>query len=105
MPDGLAISLRNMRVPEADRERALALAAALTAGAHAAEHGAEVVVGTARDVLSAAGVQPDYVELRALDLGAPPERGDARLFVAATFGDVQLKDNVGLPLGIGFKNI
>lgn len=105
MPDGLAISLRNTRIPESDRDRATAIAAALTAGAHSAEHGAEVVLETTRGVLKAAGVTPDSLELRGLDMGPAPEVGDARLFVAVTLGDVQLTDNVGLPLGIGFKNI
>ena len=105
MPDGLAISLRNTRITAADRERATAIAAALTAGAHSAEHGAEAVLETTRGVLQAAGVTPDYLELRGLDMGPAPEVGDARLFVAVTLGDVRLTDNVGLPLGIGFKNI
>ncbi|AMA01108.1 pantoate--beta-alanine ligase [Corynebacterium glutamicum] len=105
MPDGLAISLRNVSVPEDSRETALSLAAALTAGAHSAEHGEAVVKETVTQVLKAAGVTPDYVEIRGLDLGPAPEIGDARLFAAITLGDVQLHDNVGLPLGIGFKNI
>ena len=84
---------------------AASLAAALTAGAHSAEHGEAVVKETVTQVLKAAGVTPDYVEIRGLDLGPAPEIGDARLFAAITLGDVQLHDNVGLPLGIGFKNI
>ena len=34
-----------------------------------------------------------------------PERGDARLLAAVDLGPVRLADNVGLPLGIGFKHI
>ncbi|WKS31320.1 pantoate--beta-alanine ligase [Corynebacterium propinquum] len=105
MPDGLAMSLRNTAIPETDREKALALSAALTAGAHVAERGAEAVLSTAADVLRAAGVQPDYLELRARDFGPAPEEGDARLLVAATFGGVRLVDNVGVPVGIGFRNL
>ena len=105
MPDGLAMSLRNTAIPETDREKALALSAALTAGAHVAERGKEVVLSTAADVLKAAGVQPDYLELRARDFGPAPEEGDARLLVAATFGGVHLVDNVGVPVGIGFRNL
>ncbi|WP_454978545.1 pantoate--beta-alanine ligase [Corynebacterium propinquum] len=105
MPDGLAMSLRNTAIPETDREKALALSAALTAGAHVAERGAEAVLSTAADVLKAAGVQPDYLELRARDFGPAPEEGDARLLVAATFGGVRLVDNVGVPVGIGFRNL
>lgn len=105
MPDGLAMSLRNTAIPETDREKTLALSAALTAGAHVAERGKEAVLSTAADVLRAAGVQPDYLELRARDFGPAPEEGDARLLVAATFGGVHLVDNVGVPVGIGFRNL
>lgn len=105
MPDGLAVSLRNAEVAEDAREQALVLSAALTAGAHAAEHGAEAVLTVARDVLETAGLRPDYLAVRGLDLGDPPATGDARLLVAAEVGGVRLLDNVGLPLGIGFRNI
>ena len=56
MPDGLAMSLRNTEIPVEHREKAVALSAALTAGAHVAERGAQVVLETAQDVLAAAGV-------------------------------------------------
>lgn len=105
MPDGLAMSLRNTEIPVEHREKAVALSAALTAGAHVAERGAQVVLETAQDVLAAAGVQPDYLELRARDFGPAPQEGDARLLVAATFGGVRLIDNVGVPVGIGFRNL
>ena len=105
MPDGLAMSLRNTEIPVEHREKAVALSAALTAGAHVAERGAQVVLETAQDVLAAAGVQPDYLELRARDFGPAPQEGDARLLGAATFGGVRLIDNVGVPVGIGFRNL
>lgn len=105
MPDGLALSLRNMDVEESARDKASTLSAALTAGAHAAEAGAEQVLKVVNTVLDAAGIEPEYVELRGLDLGPAPEIGDARLLVAANIGGVRLTDNVGLPLGIGFRNI
>src|SRR5699024_11177800 len=105
MPDGLALSLRNVEVEESAREQARTLSAALTAGAHAAEAGAEQVLAVVTTVLDAAGIHPAYVELRGLDLGPAPAVGDARLFVAANLGGVRLTDNVGLPLGIGFRNI
>lgn len=104
-PDGLAVSLRNAAVDVDKREAALALSAALTAGAHAAEHGAETVLDTARGVLVAAGVEPAYLELRDLAMRPAPAEGDARLLGALDLGGVRLIDNVGLPLGIGFKHI
>ncbi|GAB2510343.1 Pantothenate synthetase [Corynebacterium atrinae] len=105
MPDGIALSLRNTQVDEAAREQALALSAALTAGAHAAEHGADAVLSAARSVLDTAGIEPEYLAVRGLELGEAEETGDARLLVAATVGGVRLIDNVGLPLGVGFRNL
>lgn len=105
MADGVVMSLRNADVAPETREQASALSAALTAGAYAAEAGAEKVLEVASEVLSAAGVEPEYLELRGRDLGEPPAEGDARLFVAATLGGVRLIDSVGLPLGIGFRNL
>ena len=58
-----------------------------------------------RGVLEAGGVTPDYVEVRDLGFGPAPETGDARLLAAATFGPVRLIDSVGVPVGIGFKNM
>ncbi|QGU05552.1 pantoate--beta-alanine ligase [Corynebacterium comes] len=105
LPGGLAVSLRNAGVAESAREQTVALSAALTAGAYAAEHGAEAVLEVARSVLDTVGVVADYLEVRGLDLGDAPEIGDARLLVSANIGGVRLIDNVGLPLGIGFRNI
>ncbi|WP_257203057.1 pantoate--beta-alanine ligase [Corynebacterium cystitidis] len=120
MPDGLAISLRNADVAEQDRDKAVVVAAALTAGAHVAEQGADVVLETARGVLEAGGVEPAYLELRDLGFGPAPVKGDARLLVGvdlarsggggggaggATADTVRLIDNVGVPVGIGFKNL
>jgi len=77
----------------------------VTPGTLAAEAGANMVREVAAGVLEAAGVEPEYLEVRGRDLGEPPAEGDARLLVAATIGGVRLIDNVGLPLGIGFTNI
>ncbi|WJY68803.1 pantoate--beta-alanine ligase [Corynebacterium auris] len=103
--DGLAMSLRNAHVPEHLRETALALPAALTAGAHAAERGAEAVLDAARSVLAAASVEPAYLQLRSLSFGPAPAEGDARLLGAVDLGGVRLSDNVGVPVGIGFTNL
>lgn len=104
--DGLAKSSRNIYLAEAERELALTLSAALTAGAHVAEDGAEAVLSTAQAILaSVPEIEVDYLELRGADLGDAPETGDARLLVAAKIGDTRLIDNVGVPLGIGFRNL
>ncbi|MCZ9309765.1 pantoate--beta-alanine ligase [Corynebacterium uberis] len=108
MPGGLAVSHRNVAVPKNQREAAVALSAALTAGAHVAERGYQAVLDTAAGVLAAAGVAPDYLELRDRSLrrlDPQCQQADARLLVAATFGPVRLVDNVGVPLGVGFKNL
>ncbi|MGV0326380.1 pantoate--beta-alanine ligase [Corynebacterium confusum] len=102
--EGVAMSLRNTRLPAEHRTAATAISAALTAGAHAAEAGAEHVLEVTESVLRSAGVDPDYVAVRGKDLGPAPEQGDARLLVATTLGGIRLIDNVGLPLGVGFKN-
>ena len=104
-PDGLALSNRNALVAVDKRDAALALSAALTAGAHAAEHGKAKVLETARGVLEAAGVTPTYLELRDLAMREAPAEGDARLLGAVDLGGVHLMDNVGLPLGVGFKHV
>ena len=102
---GLAMSLRNTEIADADRDKAEALSAALTAGAHAAESGAAEVERVARSVVDAAGIEVDYLAVRGKDLGPAPAEGDGRLLVAATLGGVRIIDNVGLPLGIGFRNL
>ena len=60
----------------------------------------------ARSILDATPqISVDYLELRAADLGPAPEEGDARLLVAARVGSTRLIDNVGVPLGTGFKGL
>lgn len=101
--DGLALSSRNRYLDDAQRSAAMALSAALVAGAHAAAGGAEVILATAGEVLAAVPeVKVDYLELRGVDLGPAPERGDGRLLVAATLGTTRLIDNVGIAVGTGF---
>jgi pantoate--beta-alanine ligase len=98
--DGLALSSRNVYLSEEHRRSAVALSAALTAGAYAGQGGVEAVLKAAQEVLSAhPDVQVDYLEVRSPELGAPADRGEARLLVAAKVGTTRLIDNTGLWLG------
>ncbi|MGZ4291830.1 MAG: pantoate--beta-alanine ligase [Gaiellaceae bacterium] len=79
--DGLALSSRNALLTPDEREQALAIHRAL----------ATRDAATARGVLAAAGLQPDYVEVA--DLDGPT------LAIAARVGSVRLIDHVLLPEG------
>ena len=79
--DGLALSSRNARLSPAEREQARAIPRALETRDAA----------RARDVLAAAGLEPDYVEIA--DLDGPT------LAVAARVGATRLIDNVPLREG------
>lgn len=105
LPNGVAVSSVNAELPPEEREHAIAMAAALTAGAHVAEHGVQVVLDTAAEVLHSAGVIPEYLCVRSRGWDMPAAQGDARLVIAAQLGPVLLQDSVGLALGIGFKNV
>ncbi|WP_026425078.1 pantoate--beta-alanine ligase [Actinokineospora inagensis] len=98
--DGLAMSSRNAYLDDDQRAAATTLSAALTAGAHAGALGERAVLDAARTVLDGTPeLQVDYLALRGTDLGPAPERGEARLLVAAKIGGTRLIDNIGLPLG------
>ncbi|PRY46261.1 pantoate--beta-alanine ligase [Umezawaea tangerina] len=100
--DGLALSSRNRFLSAEERQTAVGLSAALVAGAHVSAQGPEAVLKTARDTLAAVpGIDLDYLELRAPDLGPAPEKGDARLLVAARVGTTRLIDNAAVLLGDG----
>ncbi|WP_447005289.1 pantoate--beta-alanine ligase [Saccharothrix isguenensis] len=101
-PDGLALSSRNRYLSDEERSAATALSAALVAGAYVSGQGPDAVLKAARDTLAAVpGVDLDYLELRAPDLGPAPENGDARLLVAARVGSTRLIDNTAVLLGTG----
>jgi pantoate--beta-alanine ligase len=98
--DGLALSSRNRYLDPGQRASAVALSRALRAGRDAASGGAAAVLAAARDVLArTAGVELDYLELAAPDLGPAPASGPVRLLVAARVGATRLIDNVALDLG------
>ena len=96
-PDGLALSSRNVYLSADERVRALALSRALAAGRAAGRSGRDVLAA-AWAVLREAGVDPDYLDLRATDLGDAPEHGAARLLVAARIGTTRLIDNIAIEL-------
>jgi pantoate--beta-alanine ligase len=97
---GLALSSRNGYLSADERRDASALSRALRAGAAAGSGGAQDVLAAARVVLQdAEGVDVDYLALTDPDLHDPPDRGPARLLVAARVGQTRLIDNVPLTLG------
>ena len=101
--DGLALSSRNRYLDEAQRTAAATISAALVAGAHAASGGAEAILAVAGEVLATTPeIVVDYLEVRGVDLGPAPERGDGRLLVAVRVGNTRLIDNVGVAVGTGF---
>ena len=98
-PDGLALSSRNAHLDVADRERAPTLLKALHAAADAAAPGtaAERALEQARRVLTAAGIEPEYVEARDAERLEPIETFDGRpvlLALAARVGGTRLIDNL-----------
>jgi pantoate--beta-alanine ligase len=98
-PDGLAMSSRNAYLSPSDRERATALRKGLLAATAAARRGAPATEATAaaEQELRAAGIEPEYLEVRdARDLsqmetfnGRP-----ALIAIAASLGGARLIDNV-----------
>jgi pantoate--beta-alanine ligase len=88
-PDGLALSSRNRYLSPEERQAALALSAALRAGATGGLAAARAELG---------GVDVDYLALTDPDLGPPPASGPARLLVAARVGRTRLIDNAPVEL-------
>lgn len=98
--DGLAMSSRNRYLDPVERERAVALSAALLAGCHAGSAGPTAAVAAARAVLDETpGIDVAYLEVRDPWLGPPPPHGTGRLLVAARVGATRLLDNVAVQLG------
>ena len=96
-PDGLAASSRNRYLSAADRQVALALPAALQAGAARAADGPETVLATARSYLGTQSLTFDYLVLMDAQTFQPVAAGfagQAILLVAARVGTTRLIDNV-----------
>jgi pantoate--beta-alanine ligase len=102
--NGLALSSRNSYLSPEERKRAVALSRALRAAeAHVARGGvdADAVLAAARAELDAAGIEPDYLELRSTTDLSPVEHvnGSTLLAVAARVGKARLIDNTILQGG------
>lgn len=97
--DGLALSSRNVYLPDEERAAAVALPRALGVVAKALEkgEGADAALATARASLEAAGFTVDYLELvDAETLGAPVAGGPRRLLAAARIAGTRLIDNIAI---------
>jgi pantoate--beta-alanine ligase len=91
------MSSRNRYLDPTQRELAVTLSAALTAGAHAAHHGAAAALDAARAVLDAVpAIEVDYLELRDANLGPLQPDRTARLLIAARLGSTRLLDNIAI---------
>jgi pantoate--beta-alanine ligase len=100
-PDGLAMSSRNRYLEQSERARAPALHSALAQLRDAVRAGATdyaALEDKARATLAAAGLEPDYVEVRrAVDLAKPSDRDAGQELVvlaAARLGRTRLIDNL-----------
>ncbi len=97
-PDGLAMSSRNAYLGAEDRPRAAALSRALRAAEEGAR-GESLTAGlaAARRELSAAGIEPEYLEARDAEELRPVAELNGRpvlIAVAARVGGARLIDNV-----------
>jgi len=102
--DGLAMSSRNRYLCETDRGHGLALSQALYAmqqSALAGESDVEALKATAQNILHAAAIHVEYLDVRSAGslksirtLGSKP----ARAFIAANIGKTRLIDNMPLEL-------
>lgn len=104
--DGLALSSRNVRLTPEGREKAPALATALTIAAEKIAAGGEAgaAIAEARASIAAAGYsEVEYLELRDAETLEPVEdvKRPARLLVAAWIDGVRLIDNVAVLPGRG----
>ncbi|MFL6060898.1 MAG: pantoate--beta-alanine ligase [Marmoricola sp.] len=101
-PDGLALSSRNRYLDADQRREAVVLSRALMAARDDAGRGVQAALDAARAELRASkGVDLDYLEVTDPDLGPAPERGEARMLIAARLGTTRLIDNIALTLGTG----
>lgn len=99
--DGLALSSRNGYLDADQRATAPQLQRILTTLRHAVEAGEPITTALESGLkqLGAAGFKPDYLELRAADLGpVPTTTREAVLLAAVRLGTTRLIDNLILTL-------
>jgi pantoate--beta-alanine ligase len=106
--DGLAMSSRNAHLNPEERAQALAMPRALAAATAAVKDGelsADVLMATAREAMSAFGVEPEYIALVHPDTLDPITRLErpALLAIAARVGSTRLIDNLILDPSIPVK--
>ncbi|HUE27881.1 MAG TPA: pantoate--beta-alanine ligase [Solirubrobacteraceae bacterium] len=97
-PDGLALSSRNVHLSADERERAAALHRALEAVRAAVADGERDPVAARAEALAeltAAGLEPEYLELVTANDLTPVQQTDGKFLaiVAARVGDTRLIDN------------
>jgi pantoate--beta-alanine ligase len=98
--DGLAMSSRNQRLTESEREKAPLLYQQLQALKTALledRQGLDAAMADAQSQLKEAGFETEYLEVRRADNLQPLESGEtttARILVAARLGSVRLIDNI-----------
>ena len=98
--DGLAMSSRNQRLTEIEREKAPLLYQQLQALKTALledRQGLDAALADAQSQLKEAGFETEYLEVRRADNLQPLESGEtttARILVAARLGSVRLIDNI-----------
>jgi pantoate--beta-alanine ligase len=99
--DGLAMSSRNVYLSPEERRAAPALYRAMQETARRLRAGEpiEAVLAAGSDMITQAGFQLDYLELRHSDTLVPiasMDNGPLRLLVAARLGTTRLIDNIGV---------
>lgn len=98
--DGLARSSRNVFLSDAERAAALAIPRAIRAAQDSPDPlAAAQNVFYEQSLEAEPGLELDYVVVRANDLAEAPDRGPARLLIAAKAGTTRLIDNAAVRIG------